>query len=359
MPKKDVNQIILEEVDLFAEGLNPKQLVNALMYLQEDMKLLDLINKSQGDAYDTNDQITRENWAFFSTALEQAVESDKFQEGALLVNCKLYCVKKFTQLEFHLPENIEDILKIEIKKYFNQLFETSVEEFIEALFKLPFEFLSLVIRYVSREYDDQEDNTPSVETAEEFYKYVVDLKEKFIKNVDAVSKGETNILNISDAHLLLDTKAFYVYSALNVGVLEYLLRLFNNKEAASALYDQFGKDSVVCMKEQALFHPSYIVYLKKIKKQEVAPFFTSDGLQNEERDKTFGQYVKELFEPQDVIPKAPKQEEPIVGEPTDLEITDQSQQPAAGQEQPGVPIPPGENQPASTTPEEEQPIPIA
>ena len=41
MPKKDVNQIILEEVDLFAEGLNPKQLVNALMYLQEDMKLLD------------------------------------------------------------------------------------------------------------------------------------------------------------------------------------------------------------------------------------------------------------------------------------------------------------------------------
>lgn len=324
--KKNLVDLINEEVEMFIGGLDKKELINVIPLLQEDIKLLNALAKVEKDYYDLDNQVTIENWKYFQESLKQVSKLDSFMEKALLTNCKLYAVKKFTQLEFRLPENIEDILKFEIKKYFNKLVTTDGEEFITELFNLPFEFISLVIRYVSKVLDPTiiKQITPSEELAEQFYNHILQIQKKFIKSINQVSLGESNDFNIIDARLLLDVKAFFKYNALNVGCLEYIVRLTNDSAAQEKLYAQYSKDTIDYMKEQAIFHPSYIQYLKKIKAEQIVPFFDSDGTQNLERDKTFDQIVKDIFEPQNVLPKVTEPTGTVTAEPTELDLTAQN-----------------------------------
>lgn len=346
--KKNINEVMLQEIEMFTNGLNKEELIGIL---QESNTLINTLVKLDKENYDVNNQTTLENWKYFLGSLQQVTKSDAFIEKALVINAKLYVVKKFTQLEFQLPEDIENVLKFELKKYFHLLVTNDPEEFITELFNLPFEFVSMVIRYASKIFDPKllDKITPSEELAIEFYEYCLSVKEKFIKNTNDVSLGITNNFNLNDARLLLDTKAFYSYNALNVGCLEYLIRLANDQNAKENLYDHFGQDTIDYMKEQAIQHPSYIQYLKKIKSEDLLPFFKNDGTQNEDREKTFDDFVKQIFEPQNVIPK--KEEpiaEPVTAEATPLDIPNpdqgtQGEEPAETGTTPEAPTEPEEN----------------
>lgn len=319
--KLNINEIILQEIELFTNGLNKEELINIL---QESSSLMSSLEKLDKENYDLNNQTSRENWGYFLSSLKQVVKIEEFTDNALVVNAKLFAVKKFTQLEFQLPQDIENVLKFELKKYFHLLVTDDPQEFIKELFQLPFEFVSLVIRYVTKIFDPKvlEEITPSEAIALDFYEYCIKTKEKFIKNTNDVSLGITNNFSLNDARLLLDVKAFYSYNALSVGTLEYLIRLTSDQNAQENLYGHFGKDTIDYMREQAIQHPSYIQYLKKIKSEEILPFFKSDGTQNEDRDKTFDDFVKQVFDPQNVVPKKePVATEPVTAEPTDLNIT--------------------------------------
>lgn len=348
--KLNINEIILQEIEFFTNGLNKEELIGVL---HESTTLVNSLIKLDKENYDINNQTTTENWQYFLSSLRQVINTDPFIDKALVVNAKLYVVKKFTQLEFQLPQDIENVLKFELKKYFHLLVTTDPDEFITELFNLPFEFVSLVIRYVSKVVDPKvaEKIIPSEELAIEFYKYCLTVKEKYIKNTNDVSLGVTNNFNLNDARLLLDTKAFYSYNALNVGALEYLIRLTNDSNAQENLYGHFGQDTIDYMREQAIQHPSYIQYLKKIKAEELLPFFKSDGTQNEERDKTFDDFVKQIFEPQDVIPKVEPQDQQVTAEPTDLNITPPADD-AAGTTPPAPDANAAPATPEATPPEE-------
>jgi hypothetical protein len=122
----------------------------------------------------------------------------------------------------------------------------------------------------------------------ELIKYIFS---SFIKNINDVSTGKSSILSIANTELLLDVKAFYSYNALNVGTLEFLIRLF--KEADKKLGDMFSKEKVKFMMQQIMFLPSYQAHIRKLQTQEEAPYFNKDGSQNMNRDITYDDCVRD------------------------------------------------------------------
>lgn len=350
--KKDIKQIFEEEANKVVSKIPKEDLVTTLEELLENQKVLDSLEKAQEELYNSNNQITGENWDYFQRALKEAGKSPKFKEEALAINCKLYCVKQFTKFDFIIPKDIEGILKFEVKKYFARLLTDDVKEFTKELFDLPFEFLSLVIEYTSTTLIPElaKEIAPSQEVADKYFERITTTRDDLIKCINQISTGEQDVLNMANVSLLLQVKAFVKYNSINCGTLEYLVRLFNNKKAQDTLYKQFGQERIEFMREQALAHPSYVMYLKKIRKQEEEPFFTTDGLQNEEREKTFSQFVDEMFAPQDVIPKTPEAQTPEAPEvePEPLTPTGPEAEkltPSAGPEIPTTPeTKPGEEE---------------
>lgn len=329
---KNINEIIEQEVKVFTEGLNKEELLRLIPTLNENISLINALEKLDKEEYNKDDQTSTENWNFFIGALKKVSKLEQFQGPALVVNAKLYTLKKFTKLEFKLPKDIEGVLKFELKKYFHNLVTNDADEFIQEFYKLPFEFVSLVIRYITKTLDPKltEVITPSEETAEAFYSFCLKTKQKCLKNINDVSLGITTNFDMADVRLMLDTKAFYSYNALNVGALEYIIRLLNDSTSQENLHEHFGESIVDYLRAQALQHPSYIQYLKKIKAQEIEPFFKSDGTQNDERPKSFDDFIKELFEPENVIPKKPETANTqIVAQPTELEIPPPANTPEA------------------------------
>lgn len=310
MPKQ-VTDILQEELSKYIPNSNKTELMETFQFLVENQKLIDSLEKTQDQLFDSNNQITPENWAFFASTIKKLAPSSEFSRWTKEINKKLYAVKYFTDLHLELPETIEDILKFELKKYFAMLLTEDPKLFMETLFNLPFEFTSLVVRYMTNILCPEYKNSlsPTIEEAEEFLGDVKNVRDRFIETINKISLGESNILPIEEAELLLDTKVFFQYNAVNVGVLEYLMRLFNSKFAKQDLYDQFGEGKILTLREQALHHPCYIQYLKKIKKGETVPFFTAEGLQNEDRDKTFDVFVNALFNPEDVLPEQEPEED--------------------------------------------------
>lgn len=306
--KKSIKKVIDETVNEVADKLS---LQEAIIILKEDNKILDSLKKSYDSYYNVNNEITPENWRYFIDTLGIVMKSEEFRKNCKDINCKLYCVKFFTNLKFAIAENAESTLKFELKKYFPQLVSENAEQFIETFFSLPFEFVSLVVRYLANvAYKDKKnDLTPQLKEAQDYFDNMQKRKNTFVTEVNKISLGQSNVFSIYEAQTLLDVKAFYEYNPINIGTLEFLMRLLTNKKSKQALEDEFGRFKVEHMKDQVLNHASYIKYLQDIKEDKDIPFFTTEGTQNKERDTTFDEYIMQYFFPEQYIP-TPK-EEPV------------------------------------------------
>ena len=296
--------ILIEEIDNFVDDIPADKLISTLKMFKEDRKI---INSLQGftNEYDQNNQIVEENWKWFKETLKYIAENNpRFQFKCKEVNNKLYAVKYFTKLKFVISETVEEELKFELKKYFRQITFEDIDQFIDAFFKLPFEFVGLTVRYVSNvlALELKPKLTTNYKDANVFLKNLLKRKNDFIVNINKISLGQSDNISIAEACLLLDTKVFYDYNALNNGALEYLLKLFNSN-AKEKLIDQFGADKIKFLKDQILAHPSYLQFLKEVKEGQEQPFFTKDGFQNSERETTFDDFVKKYFNPEEFIPK--------------------------------------------------------
>lgn len=293
-------QIFEEELNKFADSLDANQAKKVLM---EDNTILNSLLKAEESVYDHNNQITESNWEWFKDTLIKCSDSSIFQYNCKSINLKLYAVKYFTNVNFMIAESVEDEVKVELKKYFGSINTDNAEDFIKSFFELPFEFTSLVVRYLANILLPEKKNllTPTVQEADSSLKGILSKKNSFIENINDVSMGRSSTLSIVDASLLLDVKAFYNNNALNVGALEFLVRLFRG--AKSKLGDIFSKEKIKFMLVQILSLPSYQTHIRKIQQQEEQPFFTKDGSQNLNRDVTYDDYVTQYFNPEEYVPK--------------------------------------------------------
>ena len=254
--------------------------------------------------YNTSNQIVEENWVWFKGTLKVlALNNVRFQFKCKEINSKLYVVKYFSKIKFAIAENSEEELKFELKNYFKEISYDNVDDFINAFFNLPFEFVSLVVRYVTNVLvpEVKPKLTTNYNDANSYLKGILKKKNDFIVNINKVSLGQSTNFSVSEAGLLLNLKVFYDYNALNNGALEYIMKTFSSN-AQQKLIDQFG-GKIQYMKEQILAHPSYLQFLKEIKENKEEPFFTKDGFQNSDRKITFDDYVKKYFSPEEFIPK--------------------------------------------------------
>lgn len=304
---KKIEDIVNKAAEEFIEKLSLKE---ALSIIEENSNgIISSLERTYETDYNIDNQITPENWKYFIDSLGKVINNEEFQAKCKEINCKLYCVKFFTNLKFAIAENAEASLKFELKQYFPQIVSEDGNEFIRAFFSLPFEFVSLVIRYLANVvYKDKKNLlTPQLKDAQEYFNEMTKRKNNFITEVNKISQGESAIFSIYDAQELLDVKAFFEYNATNVGTLEYIMRILTNKNTKQKLEDEFGKFKVRFMKEQILEHPSYIKFLQEIKDDLEQPYFTETGSQNKERDTTFNEFVMQYFHPEDYIPEVPEE----------------------------------------------------
>lgn len=338
MEDKTLKTILNEEVDNIVDNLPKKQLVPILKTLLTEKDDI-IIRSLRGyvDDFNSENQIPVENWNWFKDTLKVlAKENPRFQFKCKEVNCKLYAVKYHTKIPFSISESTESELKVELKKYFKDIVYEEVDKFIEAFFSLPFEFVSLAVRYVTNVLakENKDQLTTSLEEANVFLKAILKKKNNFIINVNKVSLGQSDNIAIGDLSLLLDTKAFYDYNALNNAVLEFALKMLNSN-AREKLRDMYGSFKIDYVKAQILAHPSYLKFLKNIKDSVEEPYFDKQGFQSQ-RSPSFDDLVKKYFTPGEFIPGEKKPEivkpdavtaTPTEGAPTQGEAPPQESSP--------------------------------
>lgn len=329
MRNKKVEKVITETVEELTKNISLKE---ALTILKEDNKIINSLEKSYDSYYNVNNQITPENWKYFIDALGAVMKSEDFRKKCKEVNCKLYCVKFFTNLKFAIAENAEDTLKFELKKYFPQLVTENGEEFIDTFFTLPFEFVSLVVRYLANVAYKEKKNelTPQLKEAQNYFDDMQKRKNNFVTEINKISLGKSTVFSIYEAQELLDVKAFFEYNLINAGTLEFIMRILTNKKSSQAIEDEFGKFKLQLMKEQVLEHPCYIKFIQDVKDDKDFPFFTETGSQNKEREVTFDESVMQYFFPEQYIPETkeePEQKEPVTPEQNTQQKPGESEKP--------------------------------
>ena len=220
---KSRKEIIDEQVDSYVNNLSKTKLIS----LVKENKILDSLEKSYESMFNVNNEIIPENWNYFVESLMKVSSNEDFQEKCKEINCQLYCVKQYTKLKFAIAENAEHTLKFELKKYYNNLVTSNGEDFIEAFFNLPFEFVSLVVRYLGNVLvkERKKELTPTLKQAQEYFDAAQKKKNLFITEINKLSQGQSNTFSVLDAQILLDIKAFYEYNPISNGVLEFIARL--------------------------------------------------------------------------------------------------------------------------------------
>lgn len=291
-------QIIEEESEKLIERLTTKGIKKVL---KEDNIIIDSLTKETN--YNSNNQIVEDNWKWFKDTLLKASMSSIFQHNSKAVNSKLYAVKYFTKINFMLAESIEDEIKFELKDYFGKLTTDDVNEFINSFFNLPFEFTSLVIRYLTNllAKDKKDLLAPSLKDANLSLEKIIKKKEDFVKNVNNISLGRSQNFSIIDMQLLLDVRAFYDYNPVNVGTCEFIIRML--KCSKDQLKEKFGIEKTSLFLQQILTLPSYQKHLSELSRETINSYFDNKGMQRKGRNPSYYDCVMEIYDPKHYIPK--------------------------------------------------------
>ena len=198
---KNFRIILNEEIDNMVNNLPKEQLMPVLktLLVEEDI----IIKSLRGYVDDPNseNQIPIENWNWFRDTLKVlAKESPRFQFKCKEVNCKLYAVKSYTKMQFSISGSAENELKFELKKYFKDIVYEETDKFIDAFFNLPFEFVSLTVRYVTNVLAKENKNqlTTTLKEANTFLKATLKKKNDFITNINKISLGQSDNISIDD-----------------------------------------------------------------------------------------------------------------------------------------------------------------
>lgn len=326
---KTTKHIIEEEIENFTNNLTKSQ--EKVVFLENNTILDSLMKVNE---YDSNNQIIDENWNWFKQTLIKATSIPIFQHNCKVINSQLFAVKQFTKINFMIAESAEEEIKFELKKYFINLKVTDINEFVNSFFDLPFEFTSLVVRYVANVLVPEKKQVlvPKLKEAEENFKIILKKREDVIKTINNISKGLETNLPVADIMLLLDTKAFFEDNPLNIGVLEYLARTI--KHAGEKLNATFGREKVQLMLQQILVLPSYQKHITEIAKDKNNAFFTNKGTQNTNKQITFDDLVTKQYNPEDYIPKPSKIEPEPEAKPKETEPSEEASEGELNAEQP-------------------------
>lgn len=322
-----------KDIENFLKEKNVKEL---LSFLTENQTVIRSLEHAYHFDYNEENMIPIEHWNFFINALSKLIHVEDFQSQCKEVNCKLYALKQFSKVKLSIASSAEETLKFELKKYFPSLYTENGQEFSDAFFSLPFEFVALVVRYLANIKFPKEKKslTPLLKTAEAYFHELVKMKNRFLLNINDISQGKGETINIVELQTLLDTRAFYEYNPLNVAALEFIMRILVNKVSKQKLEDEFGKVKVDLLRQQVLSQPSYIQFLNEIRDNQTQSYFTKQGLQNKNRDNTYDELCMQYFFPEKYIPDNSNENEQTQGkevEPKPVETpaeTPQAEQPS-------------------------------
>jgi hypothetical protein len=309
---------------LLSEFINKQSQEELITFLTENQKIISSLN-NDFLFFNSNEQLPDELWNTLKENFKKIVKHPDFQKKSKKVNCKLYALKFFSKITLGVNEDIEEILKFETKKYYSQLATEDSEEFINNFFNLPFEYVSLVIIYLSNFLckEDKNNLAPKLETAQKYFNELKKQKNKLLITLNNISLGKEVNLPFGEIKELIEVRAFFDYNPLNVGALEYIVRLLNNETSRNKLIELYGVKTIDTLKQEALLTPCYIKHLEEIRDGLTTPYFTSSGMQNTNRDMTFDDYINKYFFPDQYIPKETEiktDEQPEESEP-ELEIT--------------------------------------
>jgi hypothetical protein len=267
--------------------------------LTEDTGLLASLNieLEKDKDYNADGQIIKENWYYFCANLKQLATVPEYKAQIKKVAIKILVSKYFTRTKLTVEPGLEEIIKTQLKDYFIAFTSTKVEDFIKALFNLPFDLLTLIILYVIYELNPEikMEVLPKKSEVKKYLELIIQAKTDFIKLINNISLGRSSKFTLSRAEELLDVKVFYEIDSLNVAVLEYMIRMLNNEKIHDKLYDLYGEQLIEELKEQILSYSNYNKFINDIKENKAQPFFTDEGYQFEEREETFDDMVRIRF----------------------------------------------------------------
>lgn len=309
--------------DLLTRYIKTRPQEELVEFLAENQKLINSLN-NDFLFFNSDEQLPEELWDSLKENLKKIVKHPDFQKKAKKINCKLYALKFFSKITIGINEDIEQTLKFETKKYYPDLATNDSEEFIDNFFNLPFEYVSLVVVYLANFLckEDKNNLTPKLETAQKYFNELKKQKNKLLITINNVSLGKEVNLPMSEIKELIEVRAFFDYNPLNVGALEYIVRLLTNKHSRKKLTELYGTRVINTLRQEALLTPSYIRHLEEIRDRINVPYFTSSGTQNTNRDMTYDDYINKYFFPNQHIPtdlettekKKPEQEIEITAE---------------------------------------------
>ncbi len=296
---KKISKIFEEAFEEFIE--EKVQDKNIDQTLIKEIKIFDSLKKEKDFFYEsfeslkTNDynDLPEEMWLSFSKSLQKCCTNDFFIKESKKAKAKVLVKNYFNSFkEKEENKNIENILKVEMKKYYRKFNSEDVFDISYTIFHQPFSFQILIIEYCENLNNAYKESIKVSENEfNDFLKKVKKEKAKLILNINDVSLGKTDILSLTILKSLFDVDAFSGKSNLDLAVLEYINRLLYNEDSCYRIKEQYGFEITDYLKEKVSKYPNYLSYLKDLKKGLKKPFFYSDGTQ---KDKGLNFYLKKI-----------------------------------------------------------------
>lgn len=281
MNKAVLSEIKKQSKEFSVDENKLKVFLNELFTFNSDSILRDMGN--QEETLDEKDALPDEFWEeIINNINESYSELEKgWEEDFLTIKFQILCNKFFTKKDLVKIDNIENRLRIDIKKYFSSLQNsTSKENFKERFFNLPTDILVDFVRYIlnsSKELNKK--LSIAKEEAQERIKELKKLRWKTIKKIQFISNKNISVLDLKSIKELFDNGVFYEDNLLNRGVNEFLYKLLNHPIASDNVAEFFNLTFVNDFTSNIEKSNSYLNHIESIREEETTEFFSLDGMQ--------------------------------------------------------------------------------
>ena len=282
----NTKQIIEEEIKLQSEKFNlePKELKTFLneLFTFNTSKLLKNMG-NQEEILDEKDSLPTEFWEGIIDNINNSYSEypEDWEKELLQIKFQIICNKYFTKKNLTELSEIEDTIRVEIKKFFSSLSNFSDnEDFKNRFFNLPSALLVNFSRYLLNNSTELNKKLKiSKEEVQERIKLLKKERDKIIKKLSFISNGNVTVLEIKRIKMLADNGVFYEDNFLNRAINEYLFKLINHDEASEKIIDSFNSTFINDLKKNVEESASYLSHITSVKNEETSEFFLPSGLQ--------------------------------------------------------------------------------
>lgn len=282
----NTKQIIEEEIKLQSENFNlkPTELKSFIkeLFSFNTSKLLKNMG-NQDEILDKKDALPAEFWEGLIENINGSYSEfpEDWEKELKAIKFQIICNKYFSKKNLTSLSEVEEKIKIDIKKFFSSLQNFSDnEDFKNRFFNLPSELLVNFSRYLLNNSIELNNKLKiSKEEIKEKIKLLKKERDKVIKKISFISNGNVTVLELKSIKLLVDNGLFDEDNFINRAINEYLYKLSNHDEASEKIIDSFNSTFLNDLKKSVEESASYLSHITSIKNEETSEFFLPSGLQ--------------------------------------------------------------------------------